>query len=85
MVCTLHTEFSQPGTQPVEDTSGFAADAYVLLSQAQDMLGVLDPTSVQYQNITSAIALLNSVLSGGGSQSDIISAMGMLTQAMAGF
>ena len=85
MVCTLHTEFSQTAPQPAEDTSGFAADAYVLLTQAQDMLNLLDPASTQYQNVSSAIALLNAVLSTGGSQSDIISAMSMLTQAMAGF
>ena len=85
MVCTLHTEFSQTAPEPAEDTSGFAADAYVLLTQAQDMLNLLDPASTQYQNVSSAIALLNAVLSTGGSQSDIISAMSMLTQAMAGF
>ena len=41
--------------------------------------------SLMEEQPDSAIALLNAVLSTGGSQSDIISAMSMLTQAMAGF
>ena len=85
-VCTMHTEFSQQ--QSVPDTgasSAFYADAMNLITQAQNMMAVLDPNSAHYQNIQNAIAYLQAVLSTGGSQNDVISAMSQLTQAMAGF
>mgnify|MGYP007070048969 FL=1 len=49
------------------------------------MLSGMDPASGQYAAISSAIAYLESVLSAGLSQGEIITAMSLLTQAMAGF
>ena len=49
------------------------------------MLGAMDSSGAQYQSIQSAISSLQSVISSSSpSQGDIVSAMGRLTQAMAG-
>ena len=49
------------------------------------MLGGLDPSSAHYAAIVNAINYLQSVIdSGAPGQDEIIGAMGMLTQAMAG-
>ena len=84
-VCTLHNEFTQSIAQTAEDNSAFTADARNLIAQAQNMLSQMDSASYQYQNIQNAIAYLEAVLSTGGSQAEVINAMGLLTQAMAGF
>ncbi len=86
-VCTLHTAYTvQTPADPgqVQEDSAFTADARNLIVQAQNMLSSLTPDMPQYQNIQSAISYLESVLSAGGTQSEVISAMSILTQAMAG-
>ncbi len=81
-VCTYHTAYTQQ--PPQEDTSSFASDARNLIVQAQNMLASLDAQSQQAINIRSAITYLESVLASAGTQSEVISAMSILTQAMAG-
>ena len=84
-VCTMHTAYTQSqAPQGDADTSSFTSDARNLIVQAQNLLATLDPASQQAQNIQSAITYLESILSYGGTQSEVISAMSILTQAMAG-
>ncbi len=83
--CTLHTGFQQPAAQ---DTSGaiFYNDAMSLITQAVNMLYGLDPTSRQYTAIQTAVVNLQTLLASGSySQTQVITAMSALTQAMAGF
>lgn len=81
-VCTLHT--SATYTEPSTSGNAFTSDAQKLISTAQTQLTTLAAGSDQYNAISSAISSLESVISSGGSQADIIAAMSRLTQAMAG-
>ncbi len=85
-VCTLHSDYYVP-SDPVADTSGlaYAADARSLISAGQGVLATLDPYSPQAYAIQNAIGNLEAVLSRPAySQTEIFSAMGALSQAMAG-
>ena len=82
-VCSYHTSASSGGNSQMN--SQLITDAQTLIAQAQGMLGAMDPSGAQYQSIQSAISSLQSVISSSSpSQGDIVSAMGLLTQAMAG-
>lgn len=80
--CTLHTDaYTAPGT--VDST--FTADAQRLLDTAQSMLSTMEYGSAPYQALSAAMANLQAVMaSGTATQTDMIGAMGQLTQAMAG-
>jgi len=80
--CTLHNA-SNGGSTLVQNT--LIPDAQLLISQAQSMMGSMDPASAQYQSMQNAISYLQAVIaSGNPSQSEVAGAMGQLTQAMAG-
>ena len=82
-VCSYHTSASSGGNSQMNNQ--LIADAQTLIAQAQGMLGAMDSSGAQYQSIQSAISSLQSVISSSSpSQGDIVSAMGRLTQAMAG-
>ena len=84
--CTLHTAYTQPAgfTDPSSAAeSSFAADARNLIAQAQIMMSTLSPDSQAYQNLQSAVLYVESVLSAGATQAEIMGAMAILTQAMA--
>ncbi|MBQ9325747.1 MAG: PBP1A family penicillin-binding protein [Clostridia bacterium] len=78
---------SDGGTGPGVSTQGPASasvlsDALALLSQAQSLLLSLDPSQPAYAELSSAIAQLQSVINSGAGQSDLLVAMGALSQAM---
>ena len=85
-ICTLHGA----GWAPSEDNSVSGTpdrqveDALRLISEAQGMLNTLDPTSAQYSAVVGAATNLQSLIDEDASQSEIISAMTTLTQAMIG-
>ena len=82
-MCSYHTSASSGGNSQMNNQ--LIADAQTLIAQAQGMLGAMDSSGAQYQSIQSAISSLQSVISSSSpSQGDIVSAMGRLTQAMAG-
>ena len=82
-VCSYHTSASSGGNSQMNNQ--LIADAQTLIAQAQGMLSAMDSSGAQYQSIQSAISSLQSVISSSSpSQGDIVSAMGQLTQAMAG-
>ena len=81
--CTLHNSQTNREDYMVENT--LIPDARMLLQQAQAMLNGIDPTTGTYQSIYSAMVHLQNVInSGSPSQSEIATAMGQLTRAMAG-
>lgn len=83
--CSYHTSASSSGSGNYVVDNTLIPDAQLLLSQADQMLNSLDSGSQQYQSIQSAASALRSVISSGApSQGDVASAMGRLTQAMAG-
>ena len=80
--CTWHTSYQESTT--VENT--LIPDALVLLMQAQNQLITMDPYSVAYSNLQSAITNLQYVIGQSNpSQSEVATAMAMVTQAMAGY
>ena len=80
--CTWHTSYQESAT--VENT--LIPDALTLLAQAQNMLITLDPYSAQYANLQSAINNLMYVIGKENpSQSEVATAMAMVSQAMAGY
>lgn len=83
-VCTYHNENNaNPGVSPM--TASLISDAQVLLSSAEEMLRNQDPASASYQAINSAAAALEAVImQDAPGQSEVASAMALLTQAMAG-
>ena len=82
-MCTLHTSQASVDNYVVENT--LIPDARMLISQADAMLGGIDPSNPTYQRIYSAkVNLQNVIDSGNASQSEIAQAMGQLTRAMAG-
>ena len=83
-VCTIHTSAGTV-TETVSDGSAFIEDAQRLITQAKAILQDLETGSAQYTAIVNAIGTLQAIISTGNpSQTDIIAAMGALTQAMAG-
>ena len=81
--CMLHMSGGEGGISPA--AAALVQDARTLLSNAQDMLVAMDPAAAEYQAIAAAMQYLSEVISQPSpSQSDVASAMGMLTQAMAG-
>ena len=83
-VCTYHNAENQgAGVSPT--TAALISDARLLLESAVGMLQTMDPSSGAYQAINSTAAMLESVImQEAPSQSDVATAMAMLTQAMAG-
>ena len=80
--CTWHTSYQESTT--VENT--LIPDALMLLAQAQNQLITMDPYSVAYSNLQSAITNLQYVIGQSNpSQSEVATAMAMVTQAMAGY
>jgi len=82
--CSLHTAYSSTGSNPVVQNT-LIPDAQMLLSQAQNTLWTLDPSSAHYMHLQSAISNLEYIISlPAPTTSEVASAMGQLTQAMAG-
>ncbi len=85
-VCPLHQYGYTAGNGDdalVQNT--LIPDAQALIQSAQSLMTGLDAASETYQNITAAIADLQTLIDGGSpSSSDLAAAMGRLTQAMAG-
>ncbi len=82
--CTWHTEANQGATISAS-TAALIADARTLLSNAEDLLVSLDPTSPWYAAVNNAATWLEMVISQDApSQSDVAAAMASLTQAMGG-
>ena len=83
-VCTWHNAENQ--NQGISaTTAALISDARILLSSAENMLQGLDPSSGAYQAVHNAAMTLDSVISKDvPTQSEVASAMAMLTQAMAG-
>ena len=83
-VCNWHTEANQRGGISAT-TAMLIGDAQNLIGQAQTLLNTLSPTDGQYQAVSNAIAYLQDLISvETPSQSEIASAMAILTQAMGG-
>jgi penicillin-binding protein 1A len=59
-------------------------DARILISEAQKKLNTLDPAGSQYSAVVNAATALQTLIETGAGQSEIIAAMSVLTQAMAG-
>ncbi|MBQ8556758.1 MAG: PBP1A family penicillin-binding protein [Clostridia bacterium] len=79
--CSWHTTYSE---NPVVENT-LIPDALVLLSQAQNRLVTMDVYSYEYSVLQSAITNLQYVISQDSpTTSEVASAMGQLTQAMAG-
>ena len=84
--CPYHTSASSSGSNPVVDNT-LIPDARMLLSQAYAQLQTMDVLSdaQRYSTLQSAITNLEYVISQPSpSMADVASAMGQLTQAMAG-
>ena len=80
--CTWHTSYQENQTV----TNTLIPDALMLLAQAQNHLLTMDVYSQSYSNLQSAITNLQYVISQGSpSQSEVATAMAMVTQAMAGY
>jgi penicillin-binding protein 1A len=80
--CTWHTSYQESTT--VENT--LIPDALMLLAQAQNMLITMDPYSAQFANLQSAVTNLQYVIGQPNpSQSEVATAMAMVSQAMAGY
>ena len=83
-VCTWHTEVSQ-STGISATTQRMIDDAWNLIAQAQNQLSGMDPAGGQYQAIAGYADYLRDLISADyPNQSEIASAMSLLTQAMAG-
>ena len=81
--CTMHNSSTSREDYVMENT--LLPDARLLVQQARTMLAGLDPNSTQYYSVYSAMTALESVInSGSPSTSQLASAMGQLTRAMAG-
>ena len=77
--CTWHTSYQE--STVVENT--LIPDALVLLMQAQNQLITMDPYSYEFSNLQSAITNLQYVIGQSNpSQSEVATAMAMVTQAM---
>jgi hypothetical protein len=80
--CSWHTSYRESTT--VENT--LIPDALMLLAPAQNMLITMDPYSTQFSNLQSAVTNLQYVIGQPNpSQSEVATAMAMVSQAMAGY
>ena len=83
-VCTYHNAQNQ-NSEVSPMTAALISDARRLLESVGSLLAGMDPGSEDYQAISGAAAVLNSVISQDApGQSEVASAMAALTQAMAG-
>lgn len=81
--CSYHTSPSSGGNTVVQNT--LIPDAQTLLNQAYAMLEGMDPATLAYSNLQSAVTNLQYIINQPSpTTSEVAGAMGQLTQAMAG-
>jgi hypothetical protein len=77
--------YADPGYIQPSGGSAYEATAWDLLGQAQGMLSTMDPNSAWAIALSGAIANLQGILNSGYyDESTLVSAIGLLTQVMAG-